>query len=133
MTGDLFWFWVGLQLRERGGIVTHWARKIAGPFDEHLRERTFHTIFLSKFIYGVHHAILIRAGMLRMRLDKFIKIDFASSVTWIVVVGGLGFISSLSFDRIRHQIKFLEGALLIAFIGFLLISYLISYEAKRKL
>ncbi len=133
LTGDLLWYWIGLRLQEREGWVTRWAKKIAEPFDDHLQHRTFHTIFLSKFIYGVHHAILIRAGMLRMGLDRYIKTDFLSSVLWIAVVGTLGFVSSYSYALVRDQIKFFEGAMLAAFIGFLLISYTISYQAKKKL
>lgn len=131
--GDLFWYWVGLRLRERTGWVAHWAKRIAEPFDNHLKLRTGRTIFLSKFIYGVHHAILIRSGMLKIQLKRYFKIDFAATVIWILVVGGLGFISSFSFDRIKHQIRFWEGAFLAVTSLFLIFSYLISYEAKRKL
>ena len=133
LSGDLLWFWGGLRLRQQRGWVEHWTKKMAEPFDEHLQMRTFRTIFLSKFIYGLHHAILVRAGMLRMKLGKFIQIDFASTLIWVLIVGGLGFVSSLSFDRVRHQIKFFEGTLLVVFVGFVAISYLISYTAKKKL
>ncbi len=133
LSGDLFWYWVGLRLREQTGLITTWAKRIAAPFDDHLKQRTAHTIFLSKFIYGVHHAILIRAGMLKIRLNKFIKIDFISTLAWIIIVGGLGFASSISFDKIKHQIRFLEGTFLVAAICFLLFSYLISYQVKKKL
>lgn len=132
MSGDLLWYWLGLRLNDSRRF-TAWAKKLAQPFDDHLQHRTLHTIFLSKFIYGVHHAILIRAGMLRIRLDKFLKIDFFTSLVWIVIVGALGFISSFSFIRVRHSIKFVEAAILTAFLVFVGISYFISYEAKKKL
>lgn len=132
--GDLAWYWLGLRLQSHGGVrIGRWAQKLAAPFDDHLRSRTFHTIFLSKFIYGLHHAILVRAGMLGMKLDRYVKIDFVSNIFWILVIGGLGFVSSLSFDRIRHQIKLVEVVILLMLCAFVLVSYLVSYTAKKKL
>src|SRR6185295_15277237 len=77
LTGDLFWYWIGLKLNGSTRF-TAWAKKVALPFDDHLISRPFRTIFLSKFIYGVHHAILIRAGMLNIGLAKYLKIDLIS-------------------------------------------------------
>lgn len=131
--GDLLWYWVGLRLRERTGWITKWAKNIAEPFDNHLMFRTIRTIFLSKFIYGVHHAILIRSGMLKIELKKYCKIDFVTTIIWMVIVGGLGFISSISFDRIKHLLKFWGGTFLAVTLIFLILSYLISYEARKKL
>src|SRR3989344_386151 len=130
--GDLLWYWLGLKLNGSSRF-TAFAGKIAAPFDEHLIQRPLHTIFISKFIYGVHHAILVRAGMLRIRLDRFLRIDISAIGAWVLIVGGLGFVSSYSFDRMRHSIKFIEFGLLAVFVVFLVISYLISYEAKKKL
>lgn len=133
MTGNLAWYGAGFWLRQRIDLINRWAQKIAAPFDDHLKKQTFHTIFLSKFIYGVHHAILLRAGMLQIKFGKFVKVSIFSNLLWIVIVGSLGFISSASLGRLGHRIKFVEVVLLAAFVCFLLISYLISYEAKKKL
>lgn len=132
LSGDLFWYWLGLRLNGSTGF-TRWAKKIAAPFDDHLLQRPWHTIFLSKFIYGIHHAILVRAGMLKFKLSRYFKIDLISTLAWTTIVGGLGFLSSLSFERMRHQIKFMEGLLLAVILILLLVSYLVSYQAKKEL
>ena len=133
LTGDLFWYWLGLRLNEKPSAFTRWAKRVALPFDDHLINRTWHTLFLSKFIYGVHHAILIRAGMLKIKFSRYMEIDFLSTLVWAAVIGGLGFISSASFGFIGHSIRFIEGILLAIVLGFLIISYLISYQVKKKL
>ncbi len=130
--GDLFWYWLGLKLNGSSRFTT-WTSKMAVPFDSHLLERPLHTIFLSKFIYGIHHAILVRAGMLKLNLAKFLRIDLISILGWVLIVGSLGFAGSVSFDLMRHSIKFVEYGLLGAFLTFVIISYLVSFQAKKKL
>ena len=125
ISGDLFWYWLGLKLNGSSKF-TAWASRMAAPFDDHLIQRPLHTIFLSKFIYGFHHAILIRAGMLKTRFDKFLRIDLISIVGWMLIVGGLGYASSCS-------IRYIQFSLMFVVIAYIVLSYVFSYGAKKKL
>jgi membrane protein DedA with SNARE-associated domain len=133
--GDLLWYELGSRIRHHGWFI-RWVEKIARPFDDHLRTRTFRTIFFSKFAYGVHHAILVRAGSLKLKLTKFIEDDFVSSLVWITIVGGIGYFSSASFEslsHIRNSLNFIEASFLIALVAFFLIWNWIASKTKSQL
>lgn len=130
LLGDLMWYWLGEKIDKSHSRLLLWAEKIAAPFDEHLISRTFHTIFISKYTYGIHHAILLRAGMLRFPLRRFVGYDFISSLVWIFIVGGLGYFSSFYFSLIKHYIKFAELGLLFGILLFVFISHYIAKKSK---
>lgn len=130
LVGDLLWYWLGIKIDKHSSKLAGWAEKVASPFDEHLISRTFHTIFISKFTYGTYHAILVRAGMLRFPIRRFIGYDAISTIVWMMVVGGLGYFSSYSFSLIKQYLKIAEVGLLI---GVLFFVFLSKYISKRSI
>jgi len=130
LVGDLLWYWLGIKIDKQNSKLMVWAEKVAAPFDEHLISRTFHTIFISKFTYGTYHAILVRAGMLRFPIRRFIGYDAISTIVWMAVVGGLGYFSSYSFSLARQYLKIAEVGLLIGVLGFIFLS---RYISKRSI
>ena len=131
MTGDYLWYWAGARLLPKFPWLERWVERITHPVDEHLRHRQLHTFAVSKFAYNMHHPILMRAGMLGLDKQKFIKNDFFSSLIWIAVVGGLGYFSSLSVGLFRHYIKFAEVILLAALVLFIAITHFVGKMARK--
>ncbi len=134
LVGDTLWYELGRRLEKHApDLIKRWIEKIAGPFDEHIRNRPFRTIFISKFTYGVHRIILARAGMLGIKFGEFLKSDIVASSAWIAIVGGLGYFSGLSFELAKHYLKFAEVTLLIALVIFVLLLKLISNRSRREI
>ncbi len=131
--GDLFWYALGLWLDTSSTFLTRWAKRIVKPFEGGLQRRPLHTIFISKFTYGFSHAVLMRAGSLRIPLKKFFKIDAISSLGWMAVVGGLGYFSGASFSLIKHYLKVAEIALLFVLVAFFVVWHLIINRSREKL
>lgn len=132
LIGDNLWYIFGEMVNENsasGRFIT----RVVKPFDEHLKKRTVWTIFISKFAYGLHRLTLLRAGMLRLPFKKFIEGDISASAVWIVIIGGLGYLSSASFFLIRRYLRYSEVTLFFALILFILISHLITHFSKKKL
>ncbi len=129
--GDLLWYFVG-HTSEPTNRFSLWflnlSERLTSKFDNHIKERTFHTIFLSKFTYGLHHLLLLRAGTLHIDFKKIIKTDLIATTVWIFIIGFLGYASGASFALIRHRIQYFE-------IGFLaiLIIFVIGGEIVSKL
>jgi len=134
LIGDSLWYWLGHRIGCSRWCVNRWITKISGPIDNHLLERPLHTIFISKFMYNFHHLVLIKAGILKLKFKKFFKNDIISSLGWIAIVGGLGYLSGASFALIKNYLKYAEIVLLLALAVFFLLNYLIvKYELKKKL
>lgn len=123
LLGDSFWYWVGRKYATRFPRFVNVVNKFAKPFDRHLANNPMRTLLVTKFLYGVHHAVLIRAGMFKMDYKKFIKGDLIAVPIWIAVVGGLGFFSERTLLPARHYLKFAEISLLFGLIAFFVLEY----------
>jgi len=131
--GDLAWYLLGARFNNSSTFVGRWVEKITASFDDHLKNSMFRTLFLSKLTYGMHHPLLMRAGMLDVGLKKFIKKDIWASAAWILVVGGLGYFSSYSFRLIRRYLRYTEFTLLLALLTFFIVRHFINLFSKKRL
>ena len=130
--GDLFWYVLGTRLKEES-FLGRWVIKLTQPFDEHLTNNSFRTIFISKFTYGFNHAVLIRAGMLKVNFRKFLFSNTLSILFWVAIVGGLGYFSSVSLHTLKHYLRYTEIALLSGLVGFALLESLARWMLKKGL
>ena len=133
LLGDFLWYLLGLRFGESRFFLIRLANHLTKPFDNHLKRRPLHTMFISKFVYNFHHPILMRAGVIRMPLTLFIKNDIISTLGWIGIIGGLGYFSGLSFEIFKYYLGFTEVGLLAGALIFIVIHYIVSRELKREL
>ncbi|MDE2001409.1 MAG: VTT domain-containing protein [Patescibacteria group bacterium] len=133
--GDTLWYSLGYKIKRAKSLafVGAWAERIARPFDEHLRERPFHTIFISKFTYGFNRAIITRAGMLNLKWRNIEESDILATLVWLFIIGGLGYFSSASLAYFKNYIRYGEVGLLIAVILFIVLERLIAARARKRL
>lgn len=131
--GDMFWYWIGVRFNGSSHFLNRWVHKLAKPFDRHLLETPLRAIFFSKFAYGVHHALLVRAGALGIKIRDFMKVDIIATLTWMSIVGGLGYVSSASLGTVKHYLRFTEFAFGLALILLFPLEYIARRISKRKL
>jgi membrane protein DedA with SNARE-associated domain len=131
--GDMLWYWVGRRYISSFPRITGWVNRFAGPFDRHLTESPTRTLLLTKFAYGAHHAVLIRAGMSKMDFKKFIKSDLISIFVWVAIIGGLGYFSSVSLSYEKKYLRYAEIALLIALVLFFTAEHYIKKFSQKEL
>ena len=131
--GDNLWYRLGNWLNNSTSFFERWIEKIAKPFDEHLRNKPIRTIFISKFTYGFNKAMLMRAGALGIKWKKLEESDLLATFFWIIIVGGLGYASSASLIAIKKYLRFGEIAFAIGIVVFIIIEFLVTKKAKRKL
>ncbi len=132
LIGDNLWYVLGEMINENS-VFGRFITRLTKPFDDHLIGRTFRTMLITKFAYGIHRPILFRAGMLRLPFKRFIEGDIIAIVLWIFIIGGLGYISSASFILMKHYLRYTELTLLFGLILFILISHLVSHISKKEL
>lgn len=131
--GDSLWYWIGRKYIISFPRVTAWVNRFAKSFDRHLLERPTRTLLLTKFVYGAHHAVLIRAGMSKMDFRKFIKSDLIAVVVWIAVIGGLGYFSSVSLAYEKKYLRYAEISLLIGLVLFFTAEHFIKKISQKEL
>ena len=133
MIGDFFWYQLGALANHYSlPWVKHWATRIAAPLDNHLEDRPFHCFLVSKFIF-IGHGVLVRAGMVKMDMRKFIKADIPATLLWMLAVGSLGYFSSISLALLRRYLHLAELSLLFSLVLFLLILSIVKQYSKKVL
>jgi membrane protein DedA with SNARE-associated domain len=131
--GDLAWYELGRFLDGKNGRVVRWLKKATDPLGPHLKSRTFHTLFLSKFIYGINHASVAKMGSMRIPVHRVLAYNLAATGAWVVLVGGLGFLGSASFTSMRHYVHYTELGLLLTLLLFLSAERLVSFLFRKKI
>ncbi|MES2436596.1 MAG: hypothetical protein V4519_01165 [Patescibacteria group bacterium] len=131
--GDIGWFYLGKQFNRLPRPIKIWIERLAGPFDHFLEFHPAKLMGISKFAYGIHHALWARAGALNLDLKKLIKIDIVATIVWIGIAGGLSYIFSASFDKVTRYIGYLEIGLLISLIIFVYFQQKIGKFITRKM
>ena len=133
--GDNLWYTLGTKMRfgQKFPIATRWAEQLAKPFDDHLRQNPFRTIFLAKFTYGFNRAIITRAGMLNLKWKKLEESDILATLLWMAIVGTIAYFSSASLSYLKDYIKYGEVALAIGIIFFIIFEKIISAQSRKRL
>ncbi len=129
---QLAWFGVG-RLLKKSSVLSRWATKVVGKYDEHLIHRPVHSLLLTKFIYGTHRATLMRNGMLEQSFKKFCKSSAIAVVFWLGIMACVGFAFSLSYLAVKIYLKYAEYGLLVMVIIFFSAQYFISKTLKKEL
>ena len=132
LAGDWMWYWVGRHL-ERFTWLAGKMGALAGPIDRQLIRRPFHTLFLSKFVYGIHRITQIRSGAIRIEAKTFWKADVSATFFWVGSIAILGYASAASIGHLKHIFKYTEVALLFFVVLFFLIAHLVSRYTKKHL
>jgi membrane protein DedA with SNARE-associated domain len=119
-----------LQKNDR---LAGWANKLTSKFDAHLQNNVFRSLLLSKFIIGLHRAVLIRMGMLGIKWKVFAKATLKSTFIWLLTVGILGFIFSESYKALSKYFEYTGFLLLFVFIIFFILEFFISRRLKKDI
>ena len=127
------WYWIGLRLSVVSVWIAHWMNRLGGSLDDHLRKRLLRTIFISKFAYGLHHLVLMRAGALKISFAAYFKDTAIATVVWLFAIGSLGYLSSGSFHFIKRSLHVVEVVMLLAVMVFLCGERLVSKFLRKKI
>lgn len=135
--GDLLWYWSGIYLGNSkwrvGRLIYKWFGHLTKPFEGHLVKRPFYTTFISKFVYGVHHPLLLRLGVLEIKILDYIKIDALAIFLWMMIIGSLGYFAGAYFHLIRQYLRIAEIGLVIGVVIFIVASHFVSNYLKKRL
>lgn len=132
--GDAVWYSLGKWIGKRAGSKTmKWVARVTAPFDTHIKTRPFHTIFLSKFAYGFHHAILLRAGSLKIPYPNLLRADIIATFVWMLIIGSIGYGAGAWLSTYKEYVRDAQLLLLFAIIAFVVIEQLVFRQTKKRL
>ncbi|MGE5314857.1 MAG: DedA family protein [Acidobacteriota bacterium] len=112
-TGDLLWFGLGRLVRTSKGKLPAYLGRLSKKIEVDFSEHFFRTMFITKFAYGTHHLMLVKAAIEDVPFRIYIRNIFLASFLWILIVGGLGYIFASSYLVFHRYFKYAEIGLLV--------------------
>lgn len=89
--------------------------------------KPFWSIFVSKFIMGANHFVIIFSGYEKIDYKKFLKAEISSTIIWAPLLLSLGYFFSYTALRVSHNVwKFLI-VVLVLFIIFVIFDKLVGW------
>lgn len=134
--GDYLWYALGKKISKKDNRLAFWVQKVTKPLSSIIPKHPEKALFLTKFMYGLHRATLIKIGMEKLASRRFIKADIPAVALWVTLVGFFAFLFSSSLKLVRHYLKYTEIILLLGILIFFLIGHisakLLSKEILKK-
>ncbi len=93
----------------------------------HFEARPFWSIFLSKFILGVNHIVIIFSGFKRIPLKTYLKAEFISTVIWAPLLLSLGYFFGYTALNVSREIWRFSLIVLLLVIGFIIFDKLAGW------
>lgn len=122
-----YWFGYYLNKHHSGKPLIRQAERRIHHFLPRFNERTFWSIFLSRFlILGLHWFSLIFSGYRNIKIKTFAEAELASLMAWSVSVLALGYSFSFAALSISRDIRKFFLIILICFIGFFILEKIIA-------
>ena len=131
--GNIFWYYYGVLWGNHWNPYSKVMAKLASPFDAQIQKSLVYTIALTKFVYALNCAIVIRAGTLRLPFLRFLLADIITAVIWIAVVWPFGYFSGNLASVTASRFHYVEVGLLLAVLLFLLVKHYLAKRLKEKL
>jgi len=107
--------------------IFKYIQKRVHRFLPKFNEKPFWSIFISKFMIGANHLVIILSGYEKIDYKKYLKAEVFSTIIWAPLLLSLGYFFSYTAIHVSHTIwKFLI-VVLILFIIFILFDKLVSW------
>jgi len=90
------------------------------------KAKPFWSIFISKFIMGANHIVIIFSGYEKIDYKKFLKAEISATIIWAPLLLTLGYLFSYTALHVSRQIWGFLLIVLILFIIFILFDKLVS-------
>ncbi|MEI8269756.1 MAG: VTT domain-containing protein [bacterium] len=91
------------------------------------RENPFWSIFISKFIIGFNHIIIIFAGYSKINYRQYLKAEISSTIIWAPLLLSLGYFFSFTALHVSKEIWRFSLIILIFVVGYILFDKLVGW------
>jgi membrane protein DedA with SNARE-associated domain len=136
VTADLIWYQLG---RRKGHRILNLlckislepascVRRTAGIY----RKQGARSLLLAKFVPGLNTVSPPLAGIIKMRLRRFLLFDVIGTLVWASIFLGTGYLFSGQIERVAGQIAALGGSLVLLLSAGLAGYILYKYAARRR-
>ncbi|MEK6602644.1 MAG: DedA family protein [Candidatus Binatota bacterium] len=135
--GDNFFFWLGRSRRVgtkhpmTNRLLNFIGQQRLFKGEEFVRRHGGKSVFLIRFLYGLRFAGAMTAGYLGMGLGRFFLFNLIGSLTWALIIGGIGYLFGQSLETVARGVRLAEIGLLLVLAGPIAIYLINSIRGKK--
>jgi len=90
-------------------------------------QKPFWSIFISKFIMGANHVVIIFSGYMKIDYKKYLKAEFFSTIVWAPLLLSLGYFFGYTALNVSREIWRFSLVVLLLIIGYILLDKFIGW------
>ncbi len=110
---QLLLFWAGFKLKNNESIAWKWLTKAGSHFDRHFAKRPYTSLFVTKFIYGIHRNSLVRVAAMGTPFKKYLEYSVPVLIPWVIILFAVGYsVSKPVFYLLQDYLHYVEFGLL---------------------
>jgi membrane-associated protein len=91
------------------------------------KQRPFWSIFISKFIMGLNHIVIVFAGFEKISFKKYLKAEISSTIIWAPLLLFLGYFFGYTALNISREIWRFSLIILVLVIGYIIFDKLVGW------
>jgi len=91
------------------------------------KEKPFWSIFISKFIMGINHIVIIFSGYEKIKFKKYLKAEGFSTLIWAPLLLSLGYFFSYTALNVSREIWRFSLIILVLVLAFIIIDKFIGW------
>lgn len=121
-------YYLGLVIHKRWNhtkLMQYIEKKVLNTMPN-FKQKPFWSIFVSKFIMGVNHIVIIFSGYEKIPFKKFLKAELSSTILWAPGLLSLGYFFSYTALHVSHEITRFTLVVLFLIIAFVVFDKLIA-------
>ena len=91
------------------------------------KHKPFWSIFVSKFIMGANHLVIIFSGYQKINFRTYLKAEISSTIIWAPLLLTLGYFFSYTALHVSHEIWRFSLVVLLLVIGFIVFDKIVGW------
>ncbi len=122
-------YYVGILIHKKWHkvkLLKHMEKRV-NTIMPNFKEKPFWSIFISKFIMGFNHIIIVFAGFSKIEYKKYLKAEICSTIIWVPLLLSIGYFFSFAALNISREIWKFSLVILVFVIGFILFDKLVGW------
>ena len=122
-------YYIGELVREKWGETKFlkYVRKRVLNIMPNFEKKPFWSIFISKFIMGVNHVVIIFSGYSKIDYKKYLRAEVLSTLIWAPLLLALGYLFGFTALNVSREIWRFSLVVLLLFIAFVVVDKFIGW------
>lgn len=129
MCKTLLGYYVGKAMHKKWNhtkFLKYMEKRVFGLMPR-FSQKPFWSIFISKFIMGANHIVIVFSGYQRVAFKTYLKAEALSTIIWAPVLISLGYFFSYTALHVSREIWRFSLVVLLLVLGFILFDKLLGW------